>query len=260
MTLKKKIFYNAVPGLLFLLIIYIICIFTQYFDDWDSYLLGIYPRHLEGLKGIIFAPLLHKDWAHILSNTISIFVLLWLTNFSYSRIGFRILIYIWLISGFVTWLIGRESHHIGASSLIYGYAFFLIFSGAIRKNRKLAALALLSVFLYGSLVWNMTPLAELIKPSTSWEGHLSGAIAGLVTSILLRKEGPADDPVLEDNPEEEDIEDAEDRLDLEEEAKAVEDRSDLNDDAEDVRDGIQDKIPSESANVDSHQKPNPPNL
>ncbi len=202
MTLKKKIFYNAVPGVLFLMVIYIIFLFTLYFKEWDSYQLGIYPRHWEGLKGIVFAPLLHKNFAHILSNTISIFVLFWLTNFSYSQIGFRVLIYIWLISGAITWLIGRESHHIGASSLIYGYAFFLIFSGAIRKNRKLAALALLSVFLYGSLVWNMTPLAEIIKPSTSWEGHLSGAIAGLATAILLRKHGPEDDPVLEDDPEE----------------------------------------------------------
>jgi membrane associated rhomboid family serine protease len=97
---------------------------------------------------------------------------------------------LWLVSGFLTWSIGRESWHIGASGLVYALSFFLFFSGVFRKYIPLMAVSLLVVFLYGSTLWNMFPVAELVDPNVSWEGHLSGAVSGLACAVIFRKYGP----------------------------------------------------------------------
>ena len=31
---------------------------------------GIEPRQVDGLEGVVFAPLLHDGWAHLISNSI----------------------------------------------------------------------------------------------------------------------------------------------------------------------------------------------
>ena len=81
---------------------------------------------------------------------------------------------------------GRQSFHIGASGIIYSLASFLFFSGIIRKNPPLTAISLVVLFLYGSMIWGLFPINKF----SSWEGHLSGFITGLVISILFRKDGP----------------------------------------------------------------------
>ena len=78
--------------------------------------------------------------------------------------------------------------HIGASGIIYGLAFFLFFSGLLRKHVPLIAISLLVTFLYGGLVWNMLP--QFAKITTSWEGHLSGAIIGTLCAVAFMKHGP----------------------------------------------------------------------
>ena len=90
------------------------------------------------------------------------------------------------MSGIWLWAAGREAYHIGASGLVYGFASFLFFSGIFRKERSLMVLSLLVVFLYGSLVWGIFP----IHPEISWESHLLGSLAGIITAFYFRKEGP----------------------------------------------------------------------
>ena len=107
-----------------------------------------------------------------------------------------------------------------ASGIIYGLAFFLFFSGILRKHVPLIAISLLITFLYGGLVWNMFP--QFAKATTSWEGHLSGAIAGTLCAIGFMEYGPQrPDPFAgeEDEEEDEDEENNEDEDDKKEEEK-----------------------------------------
>jgi membrane associated rhomboid family serine protease len=90
------------------------------------------------------------------------------------------------MSGLWLWAAGREAYHIGASGLVYGFASFLFFSGIFRREKTTMVLSLLVVFLYGSLVWGIFP----IHPEISWESHLMGSLAGIITAYYFRKEGP----------------------------------------------------------------------
>ena len=98
-----------------------------------------------------------------------------------------------------TFIIGKPGWHIGASGLIYGLAFFLFFSGLLRKHVPLIAISLLVTFLYGGLVWDMFP--QFAKATTSWEGHLGGAIAGTICAIGFMRYGPQRPELFEDEEE-----------------------------------------------------------
>ncbi len=110
--------------------------------------------------------------------------------YCYPTLANRVLLITYLASGLITWCIGNpESTHIGASALVYGLNLFLIASGFIRGNRMLIVISLIMVFLYGSFIWGMIP-SLAIPQNISWEGHLSGAIIGVLLAVFLRKEGP----------------------------------------------------------------------
>jgi membrane associated rhomboid family serine protease len=137
---------------------------------------GIVPRTLMGLPGILFCPLLHANFHHLLANSIPLFVLvtLLLSNTEYHPL--RTLSAIWIVSGLGTWLIGRgHSVHIGASAIIFGLAAFLVVAGFRIKSWKSVLIALLVLFFYGGIFYGVLPQAGAI----SWEGHLCGALAGI---------------------------------------------------------------------------------
>ena len=151
---------------------------------------GVTPHTAQGLIGIFTLPFLHGSWEHLLSNTVPILVLGTALYYCYPSLANRVLLITYLASGLITWCIGDpESTHIGASALVYGLNLFLITSGFIRGNRMLIVIALIMVFLYGSFIWGMIP-SLAIPQNISWEGHLSGAIIGVLLAIFLRKEGP----------------------------------------------------------------------
>lgn len=109
----------------------------------------------------------------------------------YKKIAKASFMWIWFISGLWLWIGGRNNalypnYHIGASSLIYGLATFLFFSGLFRRHLRLMVVSTMVVFLYGSIMWGIFPL----KTEISWEGHLFGAIAGVLVAFNYRKEGP----------------------------------------------------------------------
>lgn len=148
---------------------------------------GVIPRDLEGLPGIFLSVFIHHDFEHLISNTFPILLLSCALFYFYKPIAYRIFFLSILLSGLGTWMIGRESVHIGASGLVYSLAFFIFFSGLIRKHTELMAVSLLVVFLYGGLIWFMLPV---VKSEISWEGHLSGAFAGMILALTHRKKGP----------------------------------------------------------------------
>ena len=197
----KQLVYALFVPLLFVIFIWLIWILENGFSaNW--YQLGIYPRSTDGLWGILISPLIHSDAKHLFNNSLPLLVLGWSLFYFYKDLGYAVFPILWLFSGIFTWLIGRDSWHIGASGLVYSLSFFLFFSGIFRKHIPLMAVSLVVVFLYGSTVWNMFPVAEIVDPTISWEGHLSGGISGLLSAYLFRKKGPQkEDPFEEDEEE-----------------------------------------------------------
>ena len=197
----KKIIYAFAFPVLLVLLLWIIWLLEQGLGaDWHRW--GIFPGTGRGLWGILTGPLVHSGIKHLFSNSVPLLILGWCLFYFYKELGLAVLPASWILSGIFTWCLGRESWHIGASGLIYALSFFLFFSGVFRKYIPLMAVSLLVAFLYGSMVWNMFPVAELVDPQVSWEGHLSGAISGLVCAIVFRKFGPQKPIEVPDDDEE----------------------------------------------------------
>jgi membrane associated rhomboid family serine protease len=141
---------------------------------------GIYPRSFEGLRGILFSPFIHGSIEHLYNNSIPLLILIAALRFFYRELTFTVLGYGILLTGFLTWIIGRESYHIGASGLVYVLVSFIFFKGIRTKYYRLVALSLMVISVYGSLVWYIFPH---VQEGISWEGHLAGLITGFAFSI-----------------------------------------------------------------------------
>ncbi|WP_162126323.1 rhomboid family intramembrane serine protease [Flavobacterium phycosphaerae] len=162
-----------VPSLL-LILMWVVFFFERSFNiNLTSH--GIYPRTFSGLQGVVFSPFLHGDLNHIANNSIPLFILTSALIYFYRDVSLKVLFYGILFSGIITWVIGRNSFHIGASSLIYVLVSFIFFKGMMTQYYRLMALSLTVVMLYGGLIWYVFP--EVDK-QISWEGHLAGLITG----------------------------------------------------------------------------------
>lgn len=184
---RLRIKHSLLFPVFFIILIWIMFFLKEY-GGIKMYQWGIFPLHARGLKGILLSPLVHSNFSHIISNTIPLFVLMWGTFYFYRDLAYRIFIFSYVFSGIWVWFGAREAWHIGASGLVYSFAAFVFFSGILRKRKELMALALVVVFLYGDLIWGMFPLVK--DTNISFEGHLLGAIAGIILAIFYRKKGP----------------------------------------------------------------------
>jgi len=150
----------------------------------NFYTFGIYPRSTDGLWGILTSPLIHGNFQHLIANTIPMLVLTTLLFLFYRKKAVFIFILLWITAGILTWIIGRPSWHIGISSVIYALASFLIFGGFFSKNFKLIIVSIIVIIAYSGLIFGVFPGEERV----SWEGHLSGALGGLLWAYVFRKE------------------------------------------------------------------------
>jgi len=170
-------------------ILYILVIWMLYFIEikfgynFNKY--GVYPREFKGLRGVFFSHFIHSNTKHLFNNSIPLFVLLLSVFMFYKEVALKVLVYGALLTGFLTWIIARESYHIGASGVVYLLFSFVFFSGILKKHFRLVALSLIVIFLYGSMIWYVLP----IKDGMSWEGHLSGFVIGLVLAFLYKNKG-----------------------------------------------------------------------
>ena len=186
---RKKFFGSlAIPALLATLMLAAKIAEMAFSIDLGRW--GLAPHSIQGLTGILTMPFLHGDWEHLFTNIPAVLVLGTALYYCYPTLANPVMIISWLASGFLTWCIGNPgSIHVGASALIYSLNLFLILSGFIRGNRQLIVISLIMVFLYGGFVWGMIPALAKLQ-NISWEGHLSGAIVGVLLALALRKKGP----------------------------------------------------------------------
>jgi|TARA_B110000093_G_scaffold62587_1_gene67750 membrane associated rhomboid family serine protease len=180
-------YYTGVIGypILFVILIWLI-FWVEFRFNVDLKSFGIQPRKIEGISGIIFSPFLHSSLEHLFNNSIPLFLLSSAIFFFYRNISWKIIFLGIFLSGLLTWIIGRDSTHIGASGLIYVLISFIFFKGIISKNFNLMALSLIVVFIYGGTIWYVFP----IKNNMSWEGHLSGFMIGVLLALLFKKNNP----------------------------------------------------------------------
>ena len=194
-TMKNQIRFGELVrsfrwGAFLVLIMWFVKLFEWSFDTSLAFL-GIRPRSLFGLVGIVTSPLIHGDAeyvfaldSHMMSNSIPLFILMGFMFLFYKGSAKIVVPGVWIMEGFFVWLSGRpNSVHIGASGLIYGFAAFLFFSGVFRRDMKALAVAFVVAFLYGSMVWGVLPIEE----GVSFESHLFGALTGVVFAWFLRK-------------------------------------------------------------------------
>lgn len=147
---------------------------------------GIFPRKFKGLQGVLFSPFIHGSIGHLYNNTIPLAILILALFYFYRKSASKVLLYGIVITGILTWAIGRPSYHIGASGIIYVLVSFIFFKGVFTKYYRLIALSLTIVFIYGSMLWYIFPIEDGI----SWEGHLSGFLTGLLLAKLIKTEVP----------------------------------------------------------------------
>jgi membrane associated rhomboid family serine protease len=169
---------------------------VELFDSLSNHRLddnGIRPLETDGLWGIVVAPLLHSNWDHLIANTVPALILGFLMTLAgVSRFIFATAI-VWIVGGFGTWLIGNvgthcpyvgvrcETNHIGASGLIFGWLAFLIVFGFFTRKVWEIVVGVVVLFIYGSVLLGMLPGT----PGVSWQGHLCGAIGGVLAAYLL---------------------------------------------------------------------------
>jgi membrane associated rhomboid family serine protease len=144
--------------------------------------LGIRPRTLFGLWGILFAPFLHGGLAHLAANTVPFLVLGWLTMLRGVSQFVVITLLIMLLGGLGVWLFAPSNTvHIGASGIIFGYLGYLMLRGFFERSFGAIAIAIVVGIVYGSALWGVLPL----RYGVSWQGHLFGFLAGAFAARLF---------------------------------------------------------------------------
>lgn len=142
--------------------------------------LGLIPRHLDALQGILTSPWLHSNTHHFLANISALLVLCPIAWQWGPKIFWRSTLFIIIASGLLVWLLGRPAFHVGASGLVYGYFGFCLIAGFFNRKPLFIMLSIFVGIFYGSMIWGVLPL----YPDTSFEYHLFGFITGLVAARI----------------------------------------------------------------------------
>ncbi|QBX55033.1 rhomboid family intramembrane serine protease [Nocardioides seonyuensis] len=149
-------------------------------NQLDEY--GVRPRTDEGLVGVVLAPVLHFGWDHLVGNTVPVLVLGFLALVSGLARGLLATAVIWVVAGLGVWLFaGDGSIHLGASSLIFGWIAYLVVRGFLTGHPMEILVGVAVFLLYGSTLLGVLPG----QPGISWQGHLFGALGGLLAARLL---------------------------------------------------------------------------
>lgn len=143
---------------------------------------AIYPRDVDGLAGILTAPLLHGDWAHLAANSLPFLIFGFLAMSGGPVQWIVVTATIWVISGLGVWLTSPLPV-LGASGIVFGWFLFLLTRGFYARNGRQILLAVVLFLFYGSILWGMLPS----DPSVSWQGHLFGAVGGVLAAYWVSR-------------------------------------------------------------------------
>ncbi|HSU03426.1 MAG TPA: rhomboid family intramembrane serine protease [Nocardioides sp.] len=146
----------------------------------DAY--GIQPRTDDGLVGVAAAPLLHFGFDHLVSNTVPVVILGFLTLATGVARGLLATAIIWVVGGLGVWAFAQPgSNHAGASVLIFGWIVFLIVRGFLNRRSSEILIGVVVFLLYSGALLGVLPG----QPGVSWQGHLFGAIGGFLAARVL---------------------------------------------------------------------------
>lgn len=152
----------------------------------DLVWLGVFPQQIHGLVGIVTAPLVHGSLEHIFNNTLSILLLGSFILYGYPKSRWRVIVFVWLMSGVGVWLFAREAYHIGASGLTHGLFFYLFVVSLFRRDKSSVAIMMAAFFMYGGMTMTIFPREEGI----SFEYHLFGGISGVIAALFWHRLDP----------------------------------------------------------------------
>lgn len=152
---------------------------TVVFDNWFQGG-GIHPRRIDGIDGIVWAPLLHGGWGHIASNTVPWLALGGLVSVRGWRHWLTVTAVSVVIGGGATWALAGGFNHIGASGVIFGYFGALLGAAFFERRPATVGPALIVIMMYSSMLIGLVP-----REGISWEGHLFGMVAGIVAARLV---------------------------------------------------------------------------
>lgn len=167
--------------ILLLLVVELINSFTgRYFLSF-----GVNPDKLTGLfPGMLYAPFLHANFSHFLSNSIGIAIFGGLVTSYGLKHFWSVTLWAFIITGLFMWFLGEPgSVHIGASGIVYAYAGFIAAHAFAFKDSKSAAILLLLSFMFVGILIGMAPFQEGI----SWQGHVGGFVSGILYIIWYKK-------------------------------------------------------------------------
>jgi membrane associated rhomboid family serine protease len=142
---------------------------------------GILPHNAIGLRGILFAPFLHANFPHLISNTLPLIVLGWLVMLWETTDILVVTAISMLIGGLGTWIFGGTGTvHVGASGVVFGYLGYLLLRGYFERKISSLIMSLFVFAVYGTVLFGMLPGL----PGISWQGHLFGFLGGVLTAKL----------------------------------------------------------------------------
>lgn len=144
--------------------------------------LAIEPRSLEGIPGIVVAPLLHGGFGHLIANSGPLVILGTVILLQGLEVLGLVTVFCWLFSGVGIWLLGRPgTRHLGASGVIFGYLGYILLRGYFERSPGAIAAAVVVGLLYGSALWGLLPLQR----GKSWVGHGMGFVGGAIVARKL---------------------------------------------------------------------------
>lgn len=168
----------------------------QMVDGFDPGMYGIMSRKFWGIRGIVTGPLVHGTWKHLISNSVPLFVLTFISLYFYRKVAMQAFWLIYFLTGTSVWLFARPVSHIGASGVVYGLVAFIFWNGIFRRSLRSIILAGVVMLLYSGMFMGVLPDQEGI----SWESHLLGSLVGIFVAYMFKAELEEEEAVVSEDP------------------------------------------------------------
>ena len=147
---------------------------------------GVSPRVIAELPQVLTAPFLHFGFEHLMANSLPFLVLGVLTRMTGRRTFWIATLASILVSGLFAWLLSAPNTvTAGASGLIFGWLTFLLVRGLFNRNWKQILISAAVFGFFGGMLWGVFPTL----PGVSWQGHLGGAVGGVLAAWWLQRRG-----------------------------------------------------------------------